>query len=236
MRWLLLVLLFALVGCRKLSYVQLEAVPASADVVEGQTRYGEVLAEFGAPLGLAEVPGGFAMFYERISIVEGHLGLKTDAGYFGGARGGRQYASCVLLFADDGVLYKVMASDTNLDTGLDFQAGTSGQAGTIGNRDYGEGTSPFNWGRRMMNPLPIALNEKWSRIEIGEGVSVGRHLEDVAALRLGLGPRFGATTGRNRPSRLSMTGRDPSPRRSEFAGPVHLIWPGSLYAILGSSA
>lgn len=167
MRWLAAALVLS--GCSSVEYVQYENVPRETDVVEGQTHYGEVLERFGAPILLANAPGGFAMLYERIVIVDDATGLKLGgAGYFGTTRGERDYRNTLLLFDDDGVLWKVLARDSKLSTGSGMKAGGSTND-LVGSKDYGAGPSPMAWGFRKLNPLPVLLNDKWGAIEVGQG-------------------------------------------------------------------
>lgn len=164
------VVLVLLCSCRSLVYVSEATVPLETDVVEGQTHYAEILEEFGAPVFMAEIPQGFAMLYEHIVISETSVGMKlADAGYFGTSGGDRQYRSAILLFGEDGVLFDSLMSGQDLETGSGLQVATSGKKGFVGARDYGAGPSQFNWGMRDLNALPLALNERWGRIEIGEG-------------------------------------------------------------------
>ena len=171
MKGLLVLLAFgALVGCRTVRYAQFEAVPAPADVVEGETTYGEVLTRFGAPIARGRTTTAFVFIYERIGIDEQALGVKVpDAGYFGASEGNRVHRSTLLLFGGDGVLVQALARDSRLSTGSGVQLATSGGTDVLAEKDYGAGPSPLGWGMRKLNALPVLLNDRWGAIEVGEG-------------------------------------------------------------------
>lgn len=156
-------------GCKAKSVYAVMPVPSSADVVEEETHFGEVLERFGPPVFIGEAGGeGFAMLYESIEVHERGAGINLS-GYWGVSGGKRKYQACWLFFDGQGMLVEARDAGFDLDVGGGWVAAAKADQSSFGKKDWGAGATPHTWGMRMFGPIPRLLNREYGDIELGQG-------------------------------------------------------------------
>lgn len=186
----LLLLLVALsTGCTMLHKEVGCPIEESVRFDEGATHYHDVLDELGPPTRLTALSGGFAFFYETLSIRERQIGI-------GGQNDWLQLIklaladsdlrrNCLLLrFDSDGQLVSQARIDTleKLGMGGSIQPILSLQQ-IVDTADYEDDAfAPMDWGVSLLRPLPQTLNARQSLVSGTAGLeqsgttgTVGQH-------------------------------------------------------------
>lgn len=167
--WLALAAMLFLTGCSSFrTEMGRPLAPEKSKLAEGKTQVEDVVSELGPPNLASRLPDGFAFLYEYSRISEFQLGLSLNLPVvrwfkFLKAWNNIQQESLLLTFDERGVLRS--AGSGSWKEGLGGGTGVQILFQVMSFSDVSEflrPREPLGWGDRLLQPLPVALNNDQS--------------------------------------------------------------------------
>jgi hypothetical protein len=164
-RFLLTITCLSLLSCTTLSKEMGDPIDLGGiRLKKGETDYGSVLHELGAPAKISALPVGFVFLYESISVKEKQLGLNFDRPVWRWlkislAKSKVKRRALLVIFDDAGVLrsQQSLEREEDLGMGVDIQF-IMRVASLVDTSHLEEKRGPNQWGFELLRPLPETLN------------------------------------------------------------------------------